>query len=335
LNPEAGLAQPIHAVTAWLGLHGRPLNKQAGSLYSHCMKSWALAIIFSLLSVAALADGMGKQSIQFDNWEGPSIPVFLSVPAKLDAQTPVVFVMHGVGRNADEYRDQWHELAQKHGFLLAVPGFSKTDFPGADAYNLGNTLGESGDLVPQQDWSFSVLEPLFDQLQIDYSLQAESYALYGHSAGGQFVHRLAMHLPQSRVHSYVPANAGWYTLPDFTVDFPYGLKGSQVSESDLRAALQLPLTILLGDRDIDPDSRNLRHNEIVDSQGLNRLARGLHFFEAGRQAAAQRNIPFKWHIATVRGVDHDNSLMAPAAIPFLLQDQAAIEFHSGSSSSEQ
>ena len=72
-----------------------------------------------------------KVRYTFDGWEGPPLRVYASRPAGLAADRPVVFVMHGTKRNADAYRDQWHELALKHDFLLLVPEFAESDFPGS------------------------------------------------------------------------------------------------------------------------------------------------------------------------------------------------------------
>ena len=127
-------------------------------------------------------------------------------------------------------------------------------------------------------------------------------------------------MPRARVTRAVAANAGWYTMPDPDIDFPYGLKGSPVGEEQLIAALGLPVTLLLGDEDTDPKHPSLRRTPEVMTQGTNRFARGRAFFQAVRQYAANRGIPFKWQWATVPGAGHDNRLMAPAAVPYLLGD---------------
>ena len=80
---------------------------------------WLLLVC--LTSTSAVAD---KGQFTFDDWQGPVLRVFYSRPESLASDTPVVFVMHGVRRNADEYRDQWHDLAMEHGFLLVVPEFT-------------------------------------------------------------------------------------------------------------------------------------------------------------------------------------------------------------------
>ena len=88
----------------------------------------------------------------------------------------------------------------------------------------------------------------------------------------------------------------------------------------LKAALQLPVTILLGEQDNDPEHPNLRRTPEAVSQGEYRLARGHTFFDAARDYSEQLDVPFNWQLVTVPDADHDNSLMAPAAIPYLLND---------------
>ncbi len=45
--------------------------------------------------------------------------------------------MHGANRDPLRYRDQWIDEAQEGGFVVIVPEFSRTDFPGSRSYNLG------------------------------------------------------------------------------------------------------------------------------------------------------------------------------------------------------
>ena len=40
-------------------------------------------------------------------FEGKSVKVFYHIPSGEISSMPVLFVMHGMDRNGDEYRDQW------------------------------------------------------------------------------------------------------------------------------------------------------------------------------------------------------------------------------------
>lgn len=285
-------------------------------------KAW-LILLFTLTALcgSTCADA-AKIRFTFDNWDGPAMKVYVTRPVGLAPDRPVVFVMHGVNRNADEYRDQWHNLAVEHDFLLVVPEFSKQDFPGSDGYNLGNLNNEDGSPRPASQWSYSAIEPIFDDIRRRYGMTSSLYSLYGHSAGSQYVHRFIFHVPAARVSQIVSANAGWYMMPDYNVGFPYGFGGSVVTPEMLEGALQLPVTILLGDQDIDPDHPNLRRAPEALAQGESRLVRGQLFYRNARSYASRIGVSFNWQVVLVPGADHDNRLMAPAAVPYLVsQDQ--------------
>jgi len=277
----------------------------------------ACAIGWLILSWAQPAQAARIKYV-FKSWSGPDLNIYVTRPVNLAADRPVVFVMHGTRRNADEYRDQWHDLANEHDFLLVVPEFSKRDFPGSDRYNLGNVFDSDGSVNPESNWSYSAVEKIFDDVKKRFGMSVNAYSLYGHSAGAQFVHRYIFYVPDARVKRIVAANAGWYMLPDFNTAFPYGLQGSAIDRKRLEKSLQLPVTILLGEKDTDPDHENLRQTPEAMEQGDHRLARGLYFYETARATAEQLGVPFNWERVIVQGAGHDNRLMAPAAVPYLL-----------------
>lgn len=59
-------------------------------------------------------------------------------PDKLEADTPVVMVMHGGRRDADVYRDYWGAYAEEYDVLIVAPEISKADFPTGWGYQTGN-----------------------------------------------------------------------------------------------------------------------------------------------------------------------------------------------------
>ncbi|MCA1675206.1 MAG: alpha/beta hydrolase, partial [Actinobacteria bacterium] len=228
---------------------------------------------------------------------------------------PVLFVMTGRQRNAEEYRDEWRRLAREHGVLVVVPELSQELYPGR-AYNVG-VVDPSNDAVSASDWAFAVIEPLFDAVVADVGSAERSYYLYGHSAGAQFVHRFVIFQPRPRVAKAVAANAGWYTALDERTDFPYGLHDSPATAESIRAALGTPLTVLLGEDDDDPDADGLRRTSEAMDQGAHRLARGKFFFRSARAAAERQGVPFGWRLLIVPDAGHNNSEMAEAAAALL------------------
>jgi len=255
----------------------------------------------------------GSGQFTFAGWAGPELPVYYQLPDRVSADTPVVFVMHGVNRDADRYRDEWGALARKHGFIAIVPQFGQADFPGSRGYNTGYFTDEAGALRPRAKWSFAAIEPLFDDVRKRFGTKVERYSIYGHSAGAQFVHRYVLFMPEARLEKAIAANAGWYTMPDRSIAFPYGLGATPVGEAALAAALGKPLTVLLGTADTDRSDPDLRKTPQADAQGPHRYARGQAFFARSEAAAAASGVPFGWTLQHVPGIAHSNAGMAEAA----------------------
>jgi len=250
----------------------------------------------------------------FSGWAGPAVPVRTYVPMQHNASTPIVIIMHGASRDAPRYYEDWKALAESQNFIVAVPFLSEDHFPGAAAYNLGRVFDpETGQQRATDEWTFSLIEPLFGEIVSRVGGEQQDYVLYGHSAGSQFVHRLMLFTPELRASKFIAANAGWYTMPDFSVEYPYGLKNSGIAEEELPQILAQPLTVLLGNADIDVNADKLRKTPEAEAQGANRLERGQAMYLLGKTRAEQLGVPFNWRLLIVNGADHDNAKMAPAA----------------------
>lgn len=235
--------------------------------------------------------------------------VFYHRPAAWRENERVVMVLHGVGRNAVSYRDDWIAQADHYGFLLICPEFSQSKFPGAAWYSQGGLRRTK----ERQLWSFAVPDRVFTDARKHFAATTPRYSLYGHSAGGQFVHRMMLLAPSTSIDRAIAANAGFYTLPVFDTRYPYGLAGTEVSEAQVADFLRLPLVVLLGEADTNPNHPELVRNAQADKQGLHRYARGMHFMEVGKREAARRDIAFGWRVATVPGAGHSNRRMAAGA----------------------
>lgn len=257
----------------------------------------------------------------FDGMPEKRMRVFYHRPVSFEPDGLVLIVLHGVGRNAEGYRDSWRNLSDRHGFLLIAPEFSKDNFPGGRRYARGNMRLESGVLNPAEEWSFNAVEKLFDDVRSWSGGTRNKYLLFGHSAGGQFVHRMITFLPNSRIERAVAANAGWYAMPDENEDFPYGLRGSGITDAQLSTAFAHNLSVMLGDADADPDSENLNRGDGAMKQGEHRLARGLNYFDAARLKASKMNVPFAWQLEVVPGAGHSTNDVKAAAVQVLLQVQ--------------
>ena len=259
---------------------------------------------------------VGIGSISFSGY-GPhpddALDVYYYAPAGDLQASRILIVMPGRGRNAAQYRDEWLEPVRRDGVLLLVPEFSDDVYSVAE-YNLGNVVDESGSVLPEEEWTFTVIEGLFEYVSQAVSSEEGGYYLYGHSAGGQFVHRFMLYMENNRVVQAVSANSGWYTATDPKVDFPYGLRdGPAEDEDDIRRMVAEPLVVMLGSMDTDPSSDGLRSDSGSDEQGATRLDRGFYFFRTGQQAAEDTQAVFAWELEIVNGVGHSNADTAEAA----------------------
>ncbi|MGZ5105944.1 MAG: hypothetical protein ACXWHB_15610 [Usitatibacter sp.] len=273
----------------------------------------AAACILSLGAAGSTPIPPGKWSFVWKDARGhPERPmrVYTYRPRTCESTCPIVIVMHGMKRNAADYRDYWELRADRYKVLVVAPEFSNEMWPHEAAYN----LGEVGRETDREKWAFSTIEHLFDEVRDGQS----SYALFGHSAGGQFAHRMALFRPDGRASVIVAANAGWYTMPEWRSDkakdsFPYSLAGSPAGVNELKRALSHRLVVLLGEKDDDPRSANLSHTAGAEREGATRLERGENFFKAATAAATELGVPLAWELVEVPGVAHSTEAMSKAA----------------------
>lgn len=265
-------------------------------------------------AVTGFAVAAGDSEWQFDGWAGPTFKVRTFVPESATDTTPIVIVMHGWSREAQRYFDDWRKLGAEHCFIVVVPEFNVEDFPSSNHYNLGHVFDEKSDKQrPQPEWTFAAIELLFDEVVARTGSRETEYTLFGHSAGSQFVHRFLYYMPDARVRRYIAANAGWYTMPDFDTEYPYGLKGAAIGEDQLIAAFHKDVVLLLGRDDVDQKDPDLRNTREAKRQGKNRFARGLTMFSVAKTKAEKLGVDLEWRVMIVDDAGHINAQMAPAA----------------------
>lgn len=238
------------------------------------------------------------------------IKVHYYIPKGDVTRMPILLVLPGVNRNAADYRQAWLAAADQKGVMVFSLEFPSGTYSGSE-YIEGGMMGAQG-LKPEAEWTFSMIEPLFDFITADLKSSRTTYDLWGHSAGAQFVHRYLLFKPGARIGQAASANAGWYTTPELSVDFPYGLKGTAATAATLQQVLGKKLLLQLGTADTDPNDPNLNHTPGAELQGPHRYARGQHFWQKA-QTASLSGRPFGWQKQEVAGVAHDYTRMAASA----------------------
>ncbi|WP_341913417.1 hypothetical protein [Ferrovibrio terrae] len=265
-----------------------------------------LGLLPFTLSAAPIPAGDGYQVVRVKDF---NLEVFTYKPANY-SHGPLLLVFHGVDRNADTYRDNAKTIADRFGMAVAAPLFDKSRFPSA-LYQQGGVANKKA-LQPQEKWIGNTAIALADQLRKDEGKPDLDYYLIGHSAGGQFLARLApfTHHAAKRI---VVANPSSWVFPTLKEDFPFGLGGataSLVNDDFLKRYLAAPLTVYLGMTDTGATNRD--DSEDATEQGATRYERGLNFFRAGQALAQEKGWVLNWRLVEVPKVGHNSKRMFDA-----------------------
>jgi pimeloyl-ACP methyl ester carboxylesterase len=277
------------------------------------------------------------------NHPGKKIKVFYHKPKNFDKHSPILMVIPGAGRNGDTYRDSWVAASEQYSSLILSPAYPKEDFE-FSAYHFGGVIEnmkfkaepqvvkfnkrkvfkiDDKDLMfdvshNPEKWIFDDFDHLFDRVKRKLGSVQVEYDVFGHSAGGQIAHRLALFHPYSKANRILAGNSGSFTLPEFETALPFGLKNSLMSDDTLKHSLRNRLVLFLGELDnADETGGSLLHTPIVNRQGLHRLARGQYFYQQGWNAAKRLGTPFNWKLEVVPGIGHNYRKMGEAAAQYL------------------
>jgi poly(3-hydroxybutyrate) depolymerase len=238
-------------------------------------------------------------------------------PRGFTPDTPVLIVHHGVGRNGADYRDYWMKLVDDAGLLAIAIEFSEANFPTHRWYHFGNLHDADDRPNPPAEWTYGIDARLFDALRTQGVTARETYGVFGHSAGGQFVHRMLSFGFRDRVAVAVSANAGTYAMPDLATPWPFGLGETDLDATALSALVAFPLIIMAGTEDTKTTGRFFPKGPRSMQQGPTRYARAHFYVGAGRTAARALGIDCAWTVIDVPGVGHDGERMSIAAAPVI------------------
>lgn len=267
------------------------------------------------MTTATLTPEIGRSTLPFADRFHPERPLEVNFyrPAAHGPDDPVVIVQHGMLRNGDDYRDFWIPAAEKHRILIAAPTFGNEHFPQAEGYNNGLVIGADGAVAARENWLYGVPARVFEALRQGGGTRLAKARIYGHSAGGQFVHRMLATQEDVPFEAAFAANSGWYTLPTLERHFPEGLSGLGLDKSALARWFAYPMIIFAGDQDINTGDPNLPAGAEALAQGPHRYARARFMHDFARREAERLGLSFNWQLITVGGVGHDGAAMSRAA----------------------
>tara|TARA_X000000950_G_scaffold31690_1_gene34238 strand:- start:2725 stop:3567 length:843 start_codon:yes stop_codon:yes gene_type:complete len=258
------------------------------------------------------------QKITFSYWEKPDIDIFYSSPKSINANTKLLFLMHGGSRAAEKYINDWISFSKDRNVVLVAPEFSKKYYPEYAFLMMSKENGKS--LNDESLYINNSLGLLFDFFKAKLKLSTSHYRLYGHSGGSQFVHRYLLLSNDTRIEKAAMANAGFYTFLDDEITYPFGTKKMKISDERIKWFYRLKGGVFLGSADNDSNHESLPRMRKARKQGKNRLERGKNFFEDLVKYGVDNNLPFRWRFQIVSNVGHSNIRMSMAASEFLLED---------------
>jgi pimeloyl-ACP methyl ester carboxylesterase len=281
------------------------------SFFITIMKKTFLSFLLLLVLSASFAQPIqiGSSSSIYEN-NGEPLTMFTYKPATYKAG-PIIVVFHGVRRNAEDYRNFAITMGERFKAIIVTPMFDSVRFA-SSRYQRGGIM-KSDKVQPKEKWTYSMIPGLVSHVRKLEKNDTLPYYLIGHSAGGQFLVRMAAFLP-GEARRIVAANPGSDLFPTREQNFGYGFGNLPEALSNnevLKSYLAAPLTLYLGTDDIRPE-----HNFDVSAagmvQGKSRLERGRNCFAFAKALAEKNGWVFNWRKVETPDIDHDAARMFAA-----------------------
>ncbi len=308
--------------------------------------SLLLISLFAAQILFAQSITVNKESGSFKmsgsgNHKTDSITIFYHMPKNFTQSSKILMVIPGAGRNADDYRDSWVEASEKYNLLIVSPSYPEQEYNYGD-YHLGGVVKdlnlskgvsfkkgtnqvhidenvlEFNVNDNEEDWIFSDFDRIFNIIKKATKSNQRKYDMFGHSAGGQILHRSVLLYPNLKADRILASNAGTYTFPDYKTNFPFGMKNVGVEQKRLKKSFKKKLILFLGELDNDSETRGrMLRSETADKQGTNRLQRGKNFYTFSEKILKDLRMKFNWKLEIIPNVGHNQKKMAKAASDYL------------------
>ncbi len=259
----------------------------------------------------ALIVGTGSYTFEsYAPFSDKPIDCFYHIPENASSDWPIMIALHGAGRDAVNMRNYLVEKADQNQFIVLAPEFSEVYFPGASAFNMANIFADGDNPSketqrPEEEWTFSVIDPLFENFKSRIGNTSSRYDIFGHSAGSQMLQRFLTFSPDAKFNRVVCAAAGWYMIPQPVENFPYGTGLTPAEPINMGPVFAVEAYIIVGENDTDPNSFNLRHTPEADEQGDNRVERAQYYYLESRDIAISDGLSFRWSYNSVPNTGHE------------------------------
>lgn len=220
------------------------------------------------------------------------------MPVGSATSSPIV-ALHGISRDSDSVVGAFLEGNPEHRRIVIIPHFDKDHWPVFQRIT-GKHRPDLGLLA------------ILGALRQDGIIGNEAFDLFGFSGGAQLAHRFAMLFPE-KVNELHLGAAGWYTFPDNKFPYPLGLgpgggtrkNWHRLMANGLPQYLNRPITVYVGDKDVQKD-RSLRSDTLLNQvQGRNRLERAKRYVDFIGQRQADMDLPVTARLDVLPDCTHD------------------------------
>jgi pimeloyl-ACP methyl ester carboxylesterase len=280
---------------------------QAGKPSALSRRRMLIGLSASALGISAFGrgiDGAGYGIVEREYDGSPDC--YLFVPPNRQPASPLLVTVHGISRNARELVSALAGRAEQLGVVIMAPVFG--DYRYGDYQRLGRRgRGARAD---------KALQKLIRQVIAELKLISSRFYLYGHSGGAQFAHRYAMAYPRE-VAALGLSAAGWYTLPDPDLPYPYGIRPTSDAYGltlDPKEFLRVPACVFIGDGDVSRDGSFNRSDNVDAVQGRNRKERAAHWVASMTEAARVLGYGTHYSLHVLLGADHDFDELVEAGL---------------------
>jgi pimeloyl-ACP methyl ester carboxylesterase len=253
---------------------------------------------------------------------------------KGDVRGVVVLVHGSIGEDesaiqaAKTFLTRWTTFADQERFVLLAPAFDQENFGG----HAGPGGGYRG-LFGRQIGADAFVNAIVDETCEALPGLPEKFALYGHSAGGQFVSRYLVIHPK-RIAAAVISAPGTFAFPDSDIPWTNGMKPLQRRmrwnddepwdevkiapdpEGWVKAA-QIPVAVVVGSRDTG------EIKPVPGNPGRSRVERARAWVQAMRDLAREHEGTPRIFCVEVADVAHNSARLTPACQRTMLECLAA------------
>lgn len=242
---------------------------------------------------------MSVSSVFFRALAGEPLREFYTfAPPSAQPGAPLVVLVHGISRRAAEQVASFAQEAERLGVVLVAPIFGRRKFG-----QYQQVIDRRGTRCDQ-----ALLE-MVKSVALQTGCDGNRFHIFGYSGGAQFAHRFAL-LHPLRILSMSVAAAGWYTMPDQKLRYPYGIGTHPVPGEKFTPEhfLCIDRHVFVGSADNSYDAALRSSDKLNERQGTTRLERAVRWAAEMDEASEAFSVkPANSTFEILKGVGHSFS----------------------------